>query len=191
MEADELMAPSVLKLLAEDAEGLGIIASAVQDALVKPQDIKFDTRSRTFGLEINRFQWERAGKRMPFFRSRAVLAFAGVFPLGALMSGLLAGHFGVQATLALAGLGALAVVLHYLRRLPRLSARLAGEYRRLGLPVYGDLIIGLPGQTPNPITWKVEQGRVTEITGGEEAEKLKKVIDGVPGATVIGEFASC
>lgn len=49
--------------------------------------------------------------------------------------------------------------------------------------------IGLPGQTPNPITWKVEQGRVTEITGGEEAEKLKKVIDGVPGATVIGEFA--
>lgn len=78
MEAEELMEPSVLKLLAEDAEGLGIIASAVQDALVKPQDIKFDTRSRTFGLEINRFQWERAGKRMPFFRSRAVLAFAGV-----------------------------------------------------------------------------------------------------------------
>ncbi|MFT3724624.1 MAG: DUF2948 family protein [Hyphomonadaceae bacterium] len=78
MEADELMAPSVLKLLAEDAEGLGIIASAVQDSLVKPVDIKFDMRSRTFGLEINRFQWERAGKRMPFFRSRAVLAFAGV-----------------------------------------------------------------------------------------------------------------
>lgn len=78
MEAEELMAPSGLKLLAEDAEGLGIIASAVQDSLVKPQDIKFDTRSRTFGLEINRFHWERAGKRMPFFRSRAVLAFAGV-----------------------------------------------------------------------------------------------------------------
>lgn len=78
MEADELMAPSVLKLLAEDAEGLGIIASAVQDSLVKPVDIKLDARSRTFGLEINRFQWERAGKRIPFFRSRAVLAFAGV-----------------------------------------------------------------------------------------------------------------
>ncbi len=78
MEADELMAPSVLKLLAEDAEGLGIIASAVQDSLVKPVDIKFDARSRTFGLEINRFQWESAGKRIPFFRSRAVLAFVGV-----------------------------------------------------------------------------------------------------------------
>lgn len=72
------MAANALKLLAEDAEGLGVIAAAVQDALVKPEDIKLDARSRTFGLEINRFQWERAGKRMPFFRSRAVLAFAGV-----------------------------------------------------------------------------------------------------------------
>ena len=49
--------------------------------------------------------------------------------------------------------------------------------------------IGLPGQTPHPITWKVEKGRVIEITGGEEAERLKQVIAGVPGADVIGEFA--
>src|SRR3990170_3841644 len=49
--------------------------------------------------------------------------------------------------------------------------------------------IGLPGQTPNPITSKVEKGRVVEITGGEEAEKLRKVIAGVPGSDVIGEFA--
>jgi leucyl aminopeptidase (aminopeptidase T) len=49
--------------------------------------------------------------------------------------------------------------------------------------------IGLPGQTPHPITWKVHKGRVTEISGGEEAERLKKVIAGVPGADVIGEFA--
>ncbi len=69
---------NALKLLAEDAEGLGVIAAAVQDALVKPEDIKLDSRSRTFGLEVNRFHWERAGKRMPYFRSRAVLAFAGV-----------------------------------------------------------------------------------------------------------------
>jgi hypothetical protein len=72
------MAASVLKLLAEDSEGLGIIAAAVQDALVKPGDIKFDRKRRTFGLELNRFQWERAGKRMPYFRSQAVLAFTGV-----------------------------------------------------------------------------------------------------------------
>jgi hypothetical protein len=78
MDAEKLMAASELKLLAEDAEGLSVIASAVQDGLVKSCDVKLDARSRTFGLEINRFQWERAGKRMPYFRSRAVLAFAGV-----------------------------------------------------------------------------------------------------------------
>lgn len=78
MTVEELMAGNALKLLAEDSDGLAILAAAVQDSLVKPEDIKFDARSRTFGLEINRFQWERAGKRMPFFRSRAVLGIAGV-----------------------------------------------------------------------------------------------------------------
>lgn len=78
MAVEELMAGSALKLLAEDTDGLAVIAAAVQDSLVKPEDIKFNARSRTFGLEINRFQWERAGKRMPFFRSRAVLGIAGV-----------------------------------------------------------------------------------------------------------------
>ncbi len=78
MAVENVMAGSALKLLAEDSDGLAIIAAAVQDSLVKPQDIKFDARSRTFGLEINRFQWERAGKRMPYFRSRAVLGFSAV-----------------------------------------------------------------------------------------------------------------
>jgi len=49
--------------------------------------------------------------------------------------------------------------------------------------------IGLPGQTPNPITWTVEKGKVTRIEGGDEAERLQKVIHGVDGSTVIGEFA--
>ena len=49
--------------------------------------------------------------------------------------------------------------------------------------------IGLPGQTPNPIEWRVEKGKAVSIEGGEEAERLKKVIEGVEGATVIGEFA--
>ncbi len=78
MRANEDQVLSALRLLAEDAEGLAVVAAAAQDGLVKPQDIKFDAKSRTFGLELNRFQWERAGKRMPFFRSRAVLAFVGV-----------------------------------------------------------------------------------------------------------------
>lgn len=72
------MESSVLRLTADDADGLGILAAAVQDAVLKREDMKLDARSRAFGLEINRFQWERAGKRGPFYRSRAVLAFAGV-----------------------------------------------------------------------------------------------------------------
>lgn len=72
------MEASVLRLLAEDSEGLGIIAAAVQDGLLKPQDITYDKQARAFGLEINRFQWEKAGKRPPYFRSRAVLAFSSV-----------------------------------------------------------------------------------------------------------------
>jgi hypothetical protein len=67
-----------LRLLAEDADGLGVIAAAVQDALARPQDIRFDAKSRSFGLEISRFQWEKAGETPPYFRARAVLAFAGV-----------------------------------------------------------------------------------------------------------------
>jgi len=78
MRANEDQVLSALRLLAEDAEGLAVVAAAVQDSLVKPQDIKLNAKSRTFGLELNRFHWERAGKRMPFFRSRAVLAFVGV-----------------------------------------------------------------------------------------------------------------
>ena len=72
------MEASVLKLLAEDSRDSGIIAAAVQDGLVKPQDIKYDKRNHAFGLEINRFQWEKAGNRPPFFRSRTVLAFSSV-----------------------------------------------------------------------------------------------------------------
>lgn len=71
------MEASVLRLLAEDADGLGVIAAAVQDALVRPDGMKFDRKGRAFGLELNRFQWERAG-RGPHFRSRAILAFTGV-----------------------------------------------------------------------------------------------------------------
>ena len=49
--------------------------------------------------------------------------------------------------------------------------------------------IGLPGQTPHPLTWTVERGRVSRIDGGDEAERLQRVIAGVDGSEVIGEFA--
>ena len=49
--------------------------------------------------------------------------------------------------------------------------------------------IGLAGQVEEPITWTMENGRAVSIEGGEEAERLREVIDGVENADVAGEFA--
>lgn len=49
--------------------------------------------------------------------------------------------------------------------------------------------IGVPGQVEHPITWTVEGGKAVKIEGGAEADRLRELIDGVDGASVIGEFA--
>jgi leucyl aminopeptidase (aminopeptidase T) len=49
--------------------------------------------------------------------------------------------------------------------------------------------IGLEGQVKEPITWTLEGGKCVKIEGGAEAERLRRAIDGVENATVIGEFA--
>jgi leucyl aminopeptidase (aminopeptidase T) len=49
--------------------------------------------------------------------------------------------------------------------------------------------LGLPGQVENPITWTVEGGKAVKIEGGEEADKLRALVESVENATVIGEFA--
>jgi len=49
--------------------------------------------------------------------------------------------------------------------------------------------IGLPGQVSEPITWKMENGRAVSIEGGDDARRLREVIDGVENADVAGEFA--
>ena len=65
-----------LRLIAEDAGDLEVISSAVQDAVLKAENIKFDRRSRRLTLEVNRFQWEDSKtKRGPQGRVRAILAF--------------------------------------------------------------------------------------------------------------------
>ncbi len=65
-----------LRLIAEDASDLEIISSAVQDAVLKAENIKFDRKRRRMTLEINRFQWEDAKtKRGPQGRVRSILAF--------------------------------------------------------------------------------------------------------------------
>jgi leucyl aminopeptidase (aminopeptidase T) len=49
--------------------------------------------------------------------------------------------------------------------------------------------IGLPGQVTEPITWTVEKGKAVAIEGGDDARRLREVLEGVDNATVIGEFA--
>jgi aminopeptidase len=49
--------------------------------------------------------------------------------------------------------------------------------------------IGLEGQVEEPIRWTLEGGRCVKIEGGEEAEKLRRAIEGVENADVVGEFA--
>jgi leucyl aminopeptidase (aminopeptidase T) len=49
--------------------------------------------------------------------------------------------------------------------------------------------IGLPGQVEEPIRWTLEGGRCVRIEGGSEAERLRRAIEGVENADVIGEFA--
>lgn len=68
----------MLKLMAEDAADLDIIAAAVQDALVRAGDLRHDPKSRRFTAMINRFRWEKAGAHGPYERVRAALSFEGV-----------------------------------------------------------------------------------------------------------------
>jgi leucyl aminopeptidase (aminopeptidase T) len=52
----------------------------------------------------------------------------------------------------------------------------------LGVGVYGNL--------PSPINWTIKNGKAVEITGGEEAEKLRSTIGGADKqANVVAEFA--
>lgn len=68
-----------LRLLAEDAADLEIISAAVQDAVLKAENLKYDKKRHRFTLEVNRFQWEDAKtKKEPKHRVRSILAFDSV-----------------------------------------------------------------------------------------------------------------
>lgn len=52
-----------LKLLAHDADDLAVISAALQDAVAKIGDIRWDASARTLTLACNRFRWEAGVKR--------------------------------------------------------------------------------------------------------------------------------
>lgn len=72
------MSAEPLRLLAEDAADLDVMAAAVQDALARVGDFRFDKKARRFSALINRFRWETADESGKFERVRAALAVESV-----------------------------------------------------------------------------------------------------------------
>ena len=67
-----------LKLLAQDADDLSVISAALQDAVAKIGDIRWDASARTLTLACNRFRWEAAGKKGKGERIRSALQLGDV-----------------------------------------------------------------------------------------------------------------
>jgi len=72
--------PGPLKLLAQDADDLKVISAAVQDAICKIGDIRYEPGPRRLTLALNRYRWEGAVRRE---RVRAALQFGDVLEVKA------------------------------------------------------------------------------------------------------------
>jgi len=63
--AAESLAPmEPLRLLAEDAVDLQIISAALQDAIMRPVDIRWEKEARRLTIVLSRFCWECGGTRV-------------------------------------------------------------------------------------------------------------------------------
>jgi hypothetical protein len=58
MDADS---SGALRLLALDADDLGVVSAALQDAVVKVGDIVFEAKARRLTIAVNRYRWEAGG----------------------------------------------------------------------------------------------------------------------------------
>jgi Protein of unknown function (DUF2948) len=67
---------TLLKLAALDDDDLKVISACVQDAVLKIGEISFKPRDKRLVLPVNRFAWEKDGKRLEVpERRRSVLHF--------------------------------------------------------------------------------------------------------------------
>ncbi|MDO9337550.1 MAG: DUF2948 family protein [Caulobacter sp.] len=74
--------PAPLRLIAEDGEDLAVISAALQDAVGKVGDIRFEATARRLTLGLNRFRWEAQGKAGE--RVRSGLQIGGVLQVRSL-----------------------------------------------------------------------------------------------------------
>jgi hypothetical protein len=70
-----------LRLIAEDEDDLKMIAAALQDAVGRIGDIRYEPAGRTLTLALNRFRWEAQARRGE--RVRAALQLGGVLSVKA------------------------------------------------------------------------------------------------------------
>lgn len=63
-----------LRLLAHDATDLEMLSAAVQDAVVKVGDIRFESEAKRLTVALNRYRWEGGGRT----RVRSGLQFGSV-----------------------------------------------------------------------------------------------------------------
>ena len=75
------MGAEPLRLLAEDAEDLKVIAAALQDAVAKVGDIRFEKAPRRLTIAFNRFRWEAGAETRE--RVRGALQLGGVLSVKA------------------------------------------------------------------------------------------------------------
>lgn len=66
-----------LKLIALDTEDLEIVSANVQDAVLKVRDLVFLPREKRFAVAMNRFAWDKAGRKTGE-RRQAVMHFERV-----------------------------------------------------------------------------------------------------------------
>lgn len=78
-------AEAPLRLIAQDAEDVPVLASLLQDAVFPITEMRFDPKARRFALLLNRFRWEdraaaEAAKR-PYERVRSLLVIEDILRL--------------------------------------------------------------------------------------------------------------
>ena len=71
-----------LRLIAQDAEGLSVLSTLLQDAVFPITEMTYATRRRRFALLLNRFRWEdrdaAEGARRGYERVQSLLVFEDV-----------------------------------------------------------------------------------------------------------------
>ena len=63
-DGDEPRPLEPLRLLAHDEDDLRIVSAALQDAILRPRDVRWEREARRLTVTLSRFCWECGGTRV-------------------------------------------------------------------------------------------------------------------------------